>query len=326
MKRKTHKSAGNAPIERITQMSVVPGILTLGSLTPETLVRDLKDLPASPRVMPRLQQLLRDGNSSLREVVSLIWLDPVIAGRVLQTANSAYFSKGVRCLSLYEAIHRVGYDQVYELVSYAVTLPALAHPLDSYGIEADEFWRLSVAGALAAELLAGRTGEDREVAYTAGLLHSLGMVAIDEWALRRQPELRLGHKGFPQEASESERLCLGFTQADAGAALLQLWEFPREISDPVRYQYTPRACASQPRMACLLHGAKWLRSAVCGPVDERPPEPHAAILQMLGLSRGSLRAMIPDLENRLRQVTSLLDIEPPKTVDTPFRFPDRLPR
>src|SRR6185369_15331136 len=116
--------------------------------------------------------------------VALIRLDPGIAARVLQVANSAYFAKGVRCFTVDEAVNRVGYDQIYELVSYAVESQVLVRPLDVYRIEADELWKMSVAAALAAELLADRTGVNRESAYTVGLLHCVGMVAIDEWALR----------------------------------------------------------------------------------------------------------------------------------------------
>ncbi|WP_158305396.1 HDOD domain-containing protein [Opitutus terrae] len=300
-----------------------PAVFTLGSLTPDTLVRDVRHLPAAPRVLPRLKALLSDANSSLHNVVALIRLDAVLAGRVLQMGNSAYYSHGVRCLSVDEAIHRVGYDQVYELVSYAVASQVLVRPLETYGIDANELWEQSVSCALAAELLAERCGEEREVGYTIGLLHALGMVAIDDWALRRQPGLRLTSKGFPQEASDSERLCLGFTHAEVGGALLQFWDFPREMADPVRYQYAPRACATHPRLACLLHAAKWLRSAVCGPADERPPLPAAGIQQMLGLA-GRLTSLKSELERRLREVHSLLCVEPPATVDIPLDFPNRV--
>lgn len=295
-----------------------PVLFTLGSLTADSLVRDVEDLPPAPRVLPRLRRLLLDANSSLQEVVAFIRLDPAIAGRVLRMGNSAYFSHGVRCRTVAEAIHRVGYDEIYQLVSLAVTSDVLARPLETYGLEADGMWRHSVACALAAELLADRCHEDREVSYTVGLLHAVGMIAIDNWAGRRRSELRLTSKGFPREASDNERLCLGFTQADAGSALLQYWEFPREMYDPVRYQYTPRACASDPRITCLLHCAKWMAGVVCSPADARLPQPLSSIRQMLGLSADSLVRLVDDLLRRMREVSSILDIEPSTRVDLPL--------
>lgn len=290
------------------------------TLTPDDIVREVKHLPSAPKVLPRLKQLLSDGNSAMHEIVSLVRLDPGIAARVLQFANSAYFSKGVRCYTVDEAVNRVGYDQIYELVSYAVASQVLVRPLDVYRIDADELWKMSVTCALGAEALAERTQQDRNVAYTIGLLHCVGMVAIDEWALRNARSLMLCTVGFPREAIESERAALGFTQADTGAALLAHWEFPETMSEPVRWQYTPRATAAHQRMASLLLAAKWIRSAVCAPkISERPPLPEAAHLAPLGLNPLALNAIAGDVTRRLAAVSSLLETGGPQEMR--HRFP-----
>lgn len=288
----------------ISDISILPG----AALSPEDIVREVKNLPSAPKVLPRLKQLLSDGNSAMHEIVALIRLDPGIAARVLQMANSAYFSKGVRCFTVDEAVNRVGYEQVYELVSYAVASQVLVRPLDSYAVEADDLWKMSVACALSAEALAERTNQDRNVAYTIGLLHSVGMVAIDEWALRNTKPLTFKHTGFPREAIETERSQLGFTQAEIGCALLRHWGFPHSISEPVRWQYTPRASASQAKMATLLYAAKWLRSTVCTPTGlEKPAILDPMQLSLLNLTPQALKGMATDIAKRLSEVSSLLD-------------------
>jgi HD-like signal output (HDOD) protein len=292
------------------------------TLTPEELAREVTHLPSAPKVLPRLKQLLSDGNSAMHKIVELVRLDLGISARVLQVANSAYYSKGTRCFTVDEAVNRVGYDQVYDLVAYAVASQVLVRPLAAYAMEADELWMQSVACALAAELLALHTGQDRNVAYTNGLLHSIGMVAIDEWANRNARTLSLKFAGFPREASESERAVFGFTQADAGAALLRNWDFPREMTEPVRWQYAPRASAGFAKMACLLHAAKWLRTVVCHRGDAPPPLPDAAHLQALSLSPGLLRGMAIQVEMRLGEIKSLLEVDGGRRAER-FRFPSR---
>jgi HD-like signal output (HDOD) protein len=278
------------------------------ALTPDDIVREVKHLPAAPKVLPRLKQLLCDGNSAMHDIVALVRLDPGLAARVLQVANSAYFSKGTRCTTVEEAVNRVGFDQIYELVSYAVASQVLVRPLDIYEIEADELWKMSVTCALAAEAIAERTAQDCSAAYTIGLLHCLGMVALDEWALRGGRRLRFTVASFPREAIEGERAVLGFTQAETGAALLTHWEFPRTMSEPVRWQYTPRATATHSTMACLLYAAKWVRSAVCAPtIASRPALPDAIQLQPIGLSPAALNTLVGDVTRRLAAVSSLLD-------------------
>ncbi len=278
------------------------------ALTPDQVVSELRFLPSAPKILPHLKRLLTESNSSIQDIVTLIRFDPGIAARVLQTANSAFYSKGARCFTVEEAVHRVGYDRVYELVGYAVASQVLVRPLESYGLDQDELWRSSVACALAAEILAGLTGEERNTAYTVGLLSNVGMLAIDEWVQRNHPGLKLTHHGFPGEACEHERGLLGFTQAETGAALLRHWDFPLSISEPIRWQYFPRSTAGHQRMACLLHAAKWVRSFVCAPADSAPPPvPDAWLLQPLRLTTLQLERCVSGVQMQLAAISSLLD-------------------
>jgi HD-like signal output (HDOD) protein len=299
---------------------VVPAATSKSAVvTPEQVVRELRHLPSAPKVLPRLKRLLSDGNSSMSEIVQLIHLDPGISAKVLQTANSAYYSKGTRCSNVDDAVNRVGYDEVYELVAYAVASQVLVRPLEAYQIEPDQMWLSAVACGLAAETLAGLTGEERDVAYTAGLLHGVGMIAIDDWLVRHHPGLRLTNHGLPREACENERALLGFTQAEAGAALLRHWDFPVSMSEPVRWQYFPRSTAGHQRMACLLHAAKWVRGVICAPNSAAMPAPlDPWLLQPLRLGIKQLERCTADVQAQLADISSLLDSSSGKTENVEF--------
>ena len=277
--------------------------------SPDDIVREVKQLPSAPKVMPRLKQLLTDGNSAIHEIVALIRLDAGIAARVLQTANSAYFnSQGARCLTVDEAVQRVGYDRVYELVAYAVASQVLVRPLEVYDIDADSLWHSSVACAIAAELIAVRTNQDPNVAYTIGLLHRVGMVAIDEWALRHAAGLKFKATPLPRETTDAERAALGFTHADVGGCLLKHWNFPSVMFDPVRWQYMPNASLSQGKMASLLLAAKWLRTAAGSDTLAHPALPEAGQLKSLAMTPEQLRDLLPEVELQLEEVSSLLEV------------------
>ena len=294
------------------------------AITPGGMVEDMQDLPLAPKVLPRLKRLLSDPNSTLHEIARLIRLDPAIAARVLQVANSAYYSKGVRCFTVDEAVKRVGFSQIYELVAYAVASQVLVRPLEVYDLEADDLWRNSVCCALAAEVLAERTGQDRDVAYTAGLLHAVGMVVIDGWALKHgRDDLKLRDTGFPRQADESEIAAFGFTQAETGAVLLESWDFPSSISEPVRWQQSPDPDGEHGRMTSLLYASRWLRSSVCRGAFASPGVP-AATLRRLGLAHGALYEIAGEVEARFAAVSSLL--ENVDEEDTPAQPAQRFPK
>ena len=300
-------------------MATVPPFFDPSKPTADEVVRLLKHFPSAPRVLPPLKRLLSDANSSMEAVIGFIRLDPGIAARVLQMGNSAYYGNGTPCYTIDQAVNRIGYGQILELVSYAVASQVLVRPLVSYQIEADELWRNSVACALAAEIIASQTGVDHNIAYTTGLLHCVGQVAIDEWLYQQRPGVPVLFAGpLPREALDAERQLLGFHQGDAGAALLSLWEFPPAMTEPVRWQYAPRTTLGHQREACLLHAAKWLRTAACagGPP---PPPVETAILAVLRLTQAHLDSWIDEVRQEMENVGSLLQVDAEST--TPIEFP-----
>jgi HD-like signal output (HDOD) protein len=273
-------------------------------------VRDLAHLPSAPRVLPRLKQLLCDGNTAMAEVVEMVRLDLGIAARVLQFGNSAYFSHGLRCYTVDEAVNRVGYDQIYELVAAAVASQVLVRPLAVYNLEADDLWARSIACALAAESIAEQTNADRNIAYTIGLLHSIGMVVIDEWTLRNRRNLCFAAQNLPLEACEAERTALGFHQAEAGAALLRSWDFPPAMHEPVRWQYLPNGTAIHFPLAALLHVAKWLRTMVLHP-ELNAPRPGATLLMKLKLTHAQLDRLVAITAAKFKRIRVQLDERTP---------------
>ena len=274
--------------------------------SPQYLARSVKSIPSGPRILPRLQRLLADANSCLEDIIAPIRLDQGIATRVLQVSNSAYYSKGTHCQTVEEAINRIGFRQVYTVVSNALCSESLVRPLKSYSLKPEEFWKLSVAGGLAAERLAVLAGEDRNVAYTIGLLHGLGMVVIDSWLQETTPAARLTYRTFEHEFSRDENEMLHFTQAEAAAALLTHWEFPSEMILPIQLQYAVEIPAEHRRMVAVLRLAKWLRN-LAGGVYPAPPEfADPSQLHVLRLSQAQMEGLLDEIRTQMQESRDML--------------------
>ena len=151
--------------------------------TPAKLVSALRRLSPAPMVLPRLQRLLADPNAGLFQVVELVRLDSALTARVVQMSNSAVFGRGSKCGTIEEAVNRVGFHEVHRLVATAAASAVVVQSLSAYGLDDKAMWKESIACAFAAELLASRAGEDSAEAYTVGLLHAVGRVAINNHAL-----------------------------------------------------------------------------------------------------------------------------------------------
>ncbi|MFT3867289.1 MAG: HDOD domain-containing protein [Nibricoccus sp.] len=276
--------------------------------SPEEIAGMLSHLPSAPNVLPRLSELMHEENLSLQDVSRLLRLDPGLTARVLGLGFQRASIRGAQCTTVEDAINLIGLNPIVAMISQVAKAQVLARPVNLYGLDADELWRWSVSCALSAELLAELTGEDKGVAYSAGLLHAAGVVAIDEWALQRAPSLLFMPRDVVSDFTASERALLGCTQAEVGAALLQRWEFPATLVEPIRWQNAPHGSAGYARMACLLNAAKWLRTVVCAEDDFRTPAlPDAVVLRPLRFTPERLMRLVVEVRIRLGEVRNLVE-------------------
>jgi len=253
------------------------------------------------QMLARLQLLLSDPDSGLDDIADLIRLDAALASRVVQISNSAWFGGSTPCRTILDAVGRVGFKEVYHLVSVIVSNAVVSRRLVVYGQDPVSMWRESVACACAADILAERLGEDSGAAYMSGLLHAIGRIPIDHYLVTSHHDSKPLHSdGFPDDFSSSEFALLSFNQADVGAVMLKKWEFAKSTITPIRWQYDPlNAPETHDRSAAIMYGARLLRSTVCQdePVPEAPNEED--VFNVLRLSRDEVLEFAPELRDRL---------------------------
>jgi Predicted signal transduction protein len=277
-------------------------------LSVEQVVAGISVLPSSPRVLLQLHALLRSNYPTLQEVSSLVRLDAGLTALVLQVANGWSAERGEHCVSVEEAVNRLGFNTVHAMVERVSESQLVSYPLSLYGMDMEDFWRASVACALASERLAEIAGEDKDAAYMAGLLHAAGMVAIDRAVSPNEPSLVLAPRVFPREFTDAERALLGLTNAEVGAELLKSWGLPATVVEPIRWQLTPLGSAGYARAASLLYAAKWLRAVVCLDEDrEAPAVPPAVLLRPLRITPEQLARLVVDVRMSLGDARNTLE-------------------
>ena len=265
--------------------------------TPESLVRKLTDLPPAPKVLHTLQRMLAEPDVALGNVAEVVALEPGLSAKVVRMANSTHFGRGAPVREIMEAIQRVGVTGVQELVTFAVASQLVGRPLATYGLAAQTVWSRAVACAIAASSLAERGDANRNEAYTAGLMHGLGLVVIDKYASKQWPPRRrlMASTGYPLDYAPEEREWLGFSHAEAGAALLELWGFSEGVVTAVRHQLAPEEAPAHRQLSMILATARWARSLFCVPEENIPELPADHWLAEAGVE-------ISDFSEWLRKV------------------------
>jgi HD-like signal output (HDOD) protein len=197
----------------------------------------IETFSAAPRILSRAMRLLRDPQSDLESIVTLVANDPALAADLIRCSNSAFYGHGSPVKTVGEAVQKIGFRETIRQLNLAIARVAAGRDLASYGISADNFWAESVFNGLFLFGLAELTnGADPDEAYTVGLLRFMGRLAIDQ-AVR---DLGAGSANANEMSlTRWEEESVGLNQAQAGAMLLAKWQFSEDMVEAVAKQDSP---------------------------------------------------------------------------------------
>ena len=248
------------------------------------LLDQVEVLPLSPTLLPKLLPKLSDVDTNFDEVVEIIAYDPALTSKLLHICNSAYFGQESEVNSVAEAVSRVGYQAVYLLVAMINGSACFPTPSPG-GVDAPKLWRHSVTTAFNGKFVAESAGLDGNLLFTAGLLHDLGKVILGQ---ELPPEEAGLYRGPSDAASlERERTILGCDHAEVGAALLERWKLPVQLSGAVRGHHAPKSAKGFERLAGCVAVGDWLTHSQDRPKILELPE-FKETLALLDLSTDHL--------------------------------------
>lgn len=219
-------------------------------LSRETIITLGNKLAPSASTFSRLRALLLDPDTELDEITKLIRLDPALTFHVVRMSNSVLFGLREKTDSLDVAVGRVGLGEIFRLVGLAATQQVCQRDLLTYRLKASRLWENAVATAAASELLAQRAGLEPGLAYSAGLMRTIGRVILDGAAFG---QVYPGEAEWPSVA-EWEKKTFGVTSAEVTTTLLNHWRFPVELVNSIQGHYEPLANTDESNVgACVLN-------------------------------------------------------------------------
>jgi HD-like signal output (HDOD) protein len=191
------------------------------------------ELPVLPAPHARALTILSDPDVELAAVAEVISGDPALTAAVLRAANSAASAPLDPITTADRAVTRIGLDGARNILS-GVVVGSSFRNLREAGLEADELWKHLVVCALVANE-ALEPGE-RGPAFTAGLLHDLGRMAMAHSEPRRYRRVvsRVKSGADPREA---ERGDFGLDHEMWGERVASAWGLPDELTMIVAHHH-----------------------------------------------------------------------------------------
>lgn len=262
------------------------------SLGRDSIISLGSKLPPALGIFGRLRALLDDADCDLEDIVELLRVDPALTFQIIKLSNSALYGLKSRSQSLDEAVARVGFGEIHQLVGLIVSRQVFQGDLMLYGIPAGRLWENAVAVGSLAKAFADRTGANAPAAYSAGLLRNLGKIILNNHA---------GAVQYPGEAVQPdvfawEKSIHGTTAPEATAMLLDHWRFSFDISGAICTHVHPETAGEFTAGAAILHlacchAAGW---GCALPGEAQGWRCDADLLGMVGLDAEVLAGAIAD--------------------------------
>ncbi len=241
----------------------------------------LKNLPPFPWITTKVLQLYAtDGNEiAVKRLTELIRSDAALSSELLRRANSALYGLRSEVGSVERAVTMIGLDQVRSL---AMTLSLGSFVKTSMRVAVlRRCWRHSLGCAMLSEELAETCGIRPDQAYTAGLLHDVGRLAL----LVKYPESYADLLSVVIENNfsmlQSERDLFDLDHCEAGAWLAESWDFPKELISVIADHHNPGHGSRSPLVELIHASCRLAESLGFDVTTPETTEDPAAILEQL---------------------------------------------
>lgn len=253
-----------------------------------------------PQVALKVMRLMDENRYDIESISNEIRKDQVITARMLQLANSAMFGAKKNISSLDHAVVFLGQDLLVKLVLSAAVQGYFEQSMMGYALCKGGVYHHSLGCAHVAEMLAKKTEkEEAAKAYTAGLLHDIGKVVLDQYVATAYP---LFYRDITEEKESIlsvEQRLLGMDHTEVGRILARQWSLPKSLEEAIYCHHEPNQASTYVELSAIVYLSDLLMSRFHTGLEIERVETDAlhTHLATLGLS-------IEDFEN-------LVDAIPP---------------
>jgi HD-like signal output (HDOD) protein len=186
-------------------------------------------VPPFPQVATKVLQLISNDNSSLAQLSSLIASDQAFSAEILTIANSPLYALRTPVTSILKGIATLGLDRLRGIAVTVALRGYLGSSLQTPALRM--LWRHSLACAFLSETCAADSPLSVGAAYTAGVMHDIGRVALAITHPEEYTALLQSGVASQAEALEREKELFGIDHCDLGRQLSIDWRLPSVLAD-----------------------------------------------------------------------------------------------
>ena len=226
----------------------------------------LDDLPSPPAVALEILRLSRRADTGIDELAGVLAHDPAMASKVMRVANSAVYRRRGDATSVADAATRIGLRSLVVIALGFSLVRDLPRSGELAGMSVDRYWRRSLTVAVVARRIAARClPQLTQEAFALGLFAHMGRLVLAEHASSYYRPLVAQYGGWPD--TRAERVGLGFSSLEIGAALVEAWDLPSVMVDTLAALEGAPPLEGTPELVDVLTAAIAADAVLADPAD-----------------------------------------------------------
>ena len=186
-----------------------------------------------PQTLMQVLDAIESEEWTAQSISAIIAKDPGLTARILKMANSSYYSRGAEISSVNRAVLVLGASMVKCLALSAVIFNPPAEVKNKLEFDFKGLYTHYLSTAITAQQLSEEVeGVKAEEAFTAGLLHDIGMIFL----LKAEPiiyqEILKKHE-FGSDLTSLEKESFGTDHAEVGYLISRKWKLPAILQNAI---------------------------------------------------------------------------------------------
>jgi HD-like signal output (HDOD) protein len=192
------------------------------------------------RATYQLYKALDDPNVNMSQLSKIIVTDPILTGKILKIANSAYFGMQQKVNSIGHALMIIGLLNVKTVLFQDGLLRLLKAKNSPDSLMVDSLWEHATLTSICASHIQSLFGGlDKGSLFTLGLLHDIGKFVINDLAPIKESGKDLLSVSATELTIRDEEEVYGVNHAVVGRLLFEQWGFPDQMGKIVEMHHVP---------------------------------------------------------------------------------------
>ena len=259
-----------------------------------------------PQIVFKILRMIRERTCNLQDISDEVRQDQVISAKLLRLFNSAFFSRKIKIESIDRVLVLLGEKQLLQVVLSAAFEDFFKGNNKGYSLCKGGLFNHALGTALISEKLANVTQcVPTDIAYTAGLLHDIGKVVLDQHMGKVYPFFYRRTQIDNENLFNAEKNIFGITHDDVGAMLAEKWSLPEPLIDAIKNHHNPENSVENHVLTNIIYLADLLMSRfLVGQELERLDVDHLKkSLNILGLEADQFPKIIETIPAQIFQMS-----------------------